>query len=359
MNAFRMALITAAAALALGGCGGGITPGQPGIAAGPPAPALGRAGTPAQQLAAAGALLPRLVSNPDRRGSWMAPDAATTANLLYVADGNTNDVDVYSYPGGKLEGTLTGFNTPLGACSDRSGDVYVLNGNGTTAVEYAHGGTTPIRTLALAGYPGLSCSVDPKTGNFAVGSFQGTNCAECPGIINIYTPGSNPPVTYQPAGQIGGLPGCADDNRGNLFCDGYAKLFRKFMLFELPAGSTNVATVTVNSTAIKPGPMQWDGKYLTVGSGSTGTIYQIAIAPSGGTVAGTTTLNNTGWVWQYWIVHTQGTKKVPQGTSMIAPTDIGSTQNYVGYWPYPAGGTATKTIVGPSSPDGAALSTIK
>src|SRR5215469_13012639 len=170
MNAFRIALLGAAAALALAACGGSMTPGQPASLTGAPAQTLGRTGTPAQQIARAGALLPHLASVPDNRRSWMAPDAKTTSNLLYVADGNNNAVDVYSYPGGKLEGTLTGFDTPLGACSDKAGNVYVLNGNGTTAIEYAHGGTAPIRSLALAGYPGLSCSVDPKTGNVAVGS---------------------------------------------------------------------------------------------------------------------------------------------------------------------------------------------
>ncbi len=40
---------------------------------------------------------------------------------------------------------------------------------------------------------------------------------------------------------------------------------------------------------------------------------------------------------------------------MIAPTYI-SSDDYVGYWNYPAGGNATKTIGGLSQPDGVALS---
>jgi hypothetical protein len=43
---------------------------------------------------------------------------------------------------------------------------------------------------------------------------------------------------------------------------------------------------------------------------------------------------------------------------VIAPTDISSAP-VVGYWNYPAGGTATKTITGLDEPDGAALSTKK
>jgi hypothetical protein len=40
---------------------------------------------------------------------------------------------------------------------------------------------------------------------------------------------------------------------------------------------------------------------------------------------------------------------------VIAPTYI-SSDDYVGYWNYPAGGDATKMIGGPSQPDGVALS---
>ena len=106
--------------------------------------------------------------------SWMAPDAKRTTSLLYVADQGANDVNVYSYPRGTLKGTLTGFQTPSGVCSNKAGDVFILNGNGTTVEVYKHGGSSPIRTLDLPGYPELNCSVDPTTGNLALGVLGGS-----------------------------------------------------------------------------------------------------------------------------------------------------------------------------------------
>jgi hypothetical protein len=59
---------------------------------------------------------------PDHQPSWMSPDGMKKA-LLYVSDQKTDDVYVYSYPAGKLVGTLTGFATPYGQCTDKSANV--------------------------------------------------------------------------------------------------------------------------------------------------------------------------------------------------------------------------------------------
>ncbi|MBV8530329.1 MAG: hypothetical protein JO104_03355 [Candidatus Eremiobacteraeota bacterium] len=165
----------------------------------------------------------------DRRRSWMARDAKKMSSLLYVADEATGDVYVYSYPKGKLKGTLTGFNTPSGICSNKAGDVFILNGGGTTVEVFAHGGSAPLRTLDLPGYPELNCSVDPTTGNLAVGTLFGS-CGYC---IAVFADGQGTPTTYQPPNQKG-IPGCAYDNEGNLFCDAYGNDNDNFELFELP-----------------------------------------------------------------------------------------------------------------------------
>ena len=47
------------------------------------------------------------------RGAWMAPDAKAR-NLLYVASGYI--VNVYTYPDGKLIGSLGWFTNPV-ACA--------------------------------------------------------------------------------------------------------------------------------------------------------------------------------------------------------------------------------------------------
>ena len=84
--------------------------------------------------------------------SWMDPDAKTK-DLLYVTNPGLNEVLVYSYPQSKLVGTLTQFYfVPDGVCTDKKGDVWIVNNNAQEIVEYKHGGTTQIASLSDPGY---------------------------------------------------------------------------------------------------------------------------------------------------------------------------------------------------------------
>jgi hypothetical protein len=348
LRSARYGFAVAAAFGMLGGCGGAMSPMQQSVSGASNAAQLRARGIVGPLLA-----LPSSLRS-DRRHSWMAPDAKKTSRLLYVADEDNGDVYVYSYPAGKLKGTLTGFNAPSGMCSNKAGDVFILNGGGTTVEVFAHGGSTPLRTLDLPGYPELNCSVDPTTGNLALGTLDGS-CGDC---IVVFADGSGTPTTYQPSGQDG-IPGCGYDNTGNLFCDAYGS-DDNFELFDLPAGSSNITSVPVSgASGLKAGPVQWDGTYLAFGSGALGTIYQIQLSGSTGSVEGSTQLNGTGWVWQFWIAKTHGSKQ-PRGLRIIVPMYAGSGDTEVGYWKYPAGGDPTKTLSGYfSQPDGATLSTIE
>ncbi|HVR46513.1 MAG TPA: hypothetical protein VMT95_07775 [Candidatus Binatia bacterium] len=324
----------------LAGCGGGMSPAQLGAT---------DQNTVAQlrHMGRAGAARPFQLAGANAARSWMAPDARRSTSLLYVADQGANDVDVYSYPRGELKGTLTGFQTPSGVCSNKAGDVFILNGNGTTVEVYKHGGSAPIRTLNLPGYPELNCSVDPTTGNLALGVLGGT-CGDC---FVVFPAGSGTATVYTPSGQTG-LPGCGYDNTGNLFCDAYGN-GDAFTLFELPKGSSTVKTVPVSGAGgLTAASIQWDGTDLAFGAGAGPTLYQIRLSGSTGSVVGSTSLSGAAAVWQFWI-----TKKPKGGLRVIAPTFINSVPT-AGYWNYPAGGTATKMITnGLTQPDGAALST--
>src|SRR5580700_9415982 len=99
---WRHTLSICVAAAMLTGCGGSQ-------------PAIGAPGTMPQS--------PAIATHAAHGTSWMAPDAVTQ-DLLYVG-GNSGDVTVYSYPKGKLLGTLTGFNLPAGECVDKAGDVLI------------------------------------------------------------------------------------------------------------------------------------------------------------------------------------------------------------------------------------------
>jgi hypothetical protein len=337
-------LAAAVIVVLLAGCGGGVSPAQLGATG---------ASTAAQLrfMGSAGAAHPFQSAGANATRSWMAPDAKKSKTLLYVADQGTNDVDVYSYPAGKLKGTLTGFQTPSGVCSNKAGDVFILNGNGMTVEVYAHGGSSPIRTLDLPGYPELNCSVDPTTGNLALGVLAGS-CGDC---FVVFAGGSGTPTTYTPSGQDG-LPGCGYDDKGNLFCDAYGT--GGFALFELPKGSSTVSAVAVSgASGLTAASIQWDGTDLAFGSGAGPTLYQIQLSGSTGSVVGSTSLSGAAAVWQFWITNNLGSKK-HKGLRVIAPTISGSA-GIAGYWNYPAGGTATKTLSGLDEPDGAALSTKK
>src|SRR5579871_849713 len=55
-----------------------------------------------------------------------APNAKGQA-LLYISDLGANAVDVYTYPQGDSVNSLTGFGSVAGLCSDKAGDVFVVD----------------------------------------------------------------------------------------------------------------------------------------------------------------------------------------------------------------------------------------
>ena len=157
---------------------------------------------------------------PDRGHSWMSPDAKKR-NLLYVTDQGTGEVKVFSYPQGKLHGTLTGFNEPAGECADRAGDVFIVDGFANEVYEYAHGGKTPIATLSEPGEFPLGCSVDPSTGNLAVANYCSGASGQCtgPGSLAIYLDAKGSPTQYADP-KLSHVDFCGYDAQGNLFVDG-------------------------------------------------------------------------------------------------------------------------------------------
>src|ERR1700729_2223189 len=126
-----------------------------------------------------------------RGGSWMAPEAKGES-LLYVSDTGMQSVDVYAYPKGKLEGTLTNFRYPAGECVDQKSDVWIADTSAGEVLEYAHAGTSPIASLTLAGQEPIDCSVDPTSGNLAVSNIVTTGGGA--GSVSIFTKGSGAPA---------------------------------------------------------------------------------------------------------------------------------------------------------------------
>lgn len=273
-----------------------------------------------------------IVEHAGRGRSWMLPEARSS-DLLYIADDAGGEVLAFSYPRGKLLGTLTGFKYPNGLCSDQRGNVFVANFQGEDIPEYAHGGTVPIATLDDYGYFPRGCSVDPTTGNLAVTNYA--TVIQEQGNVEIYPDASGRPATYVDP-SIYNYWFCGYDDQGDLFVDG-TNASGEFVFSELRAGASEFSDLTINEPVGNPGAIQWDGAYIALTSTHgfqkrTEAVYQLEISSSGVTVAGTTTLLlPRGNFWgQSWI----------DGHRIIQSEPFRSAH----FWGYPKGGNPMKTL---------------
>jgi hypothetical protein len=279
--------------------------------------------------------------------SKMALDAKQQQSLLYVSSVLTNDVYVYSYPKGTLEGTLTGFSTPYGLCSDSAGNVWIVNDAVNEIVEYAHGGSTPIATLPDPNEYPEGCSVDPTTGNLAVTNFYSSSGS---GSVAIYAKASGSPTLYADP-DITNFRFCGYDDKGNLWADG-ANSSSQFAFAELPSGKSSLTTIPVQQTFEWPGGVQYDGKYVAVGDTDTGKVYRIQ--GKTGKVMQTVALGDATELNQFWIVHGSKGKSNMSQSRLLGPLESGSAVNL---YPYPSA-KFSKKIIQVSEPFGATVSSI-
>lgn len=286
--------------------------------------------------------------HPDRQRSWMSRDA-TTQRLLYVSDQQTNDVYVFSYPKGKLVGTLTGFDAPYGQCADKSGNVFIAEFGGSDVVEYAHGGSTRIKTLAVPEQYPIGCSVDPKTGNLALATFASGGG---PGAVFIFRHAKGTPTEYSSPNLYYYFPPTYDD-RGNLFVEAEAPSSGGSHVVELPDGGDKLKEIYLNVTINYPGGAQWDGTYVALDDqrfGNTGGsgIYQVQIKGKFGTE-----------YRNFALAGSCGSPDVVQpsveGSRIVAP-DVAC--GSVGIDEYPGGGNQ-KYLHAPKNPVGATISAVK
>jgi hypothetical protein len=264
--------------------------------------------------------------------------AAAKNDLMYVADANDNQVDVYSYPHGKLVGSLTGFEGLAFMCVDAAGDVFIPNYGLSQILEYAHGGTSPIATLKDSGAVPYSCSIDPKSGNLAVANFSIDHYDV--GDVAIYRHAKGPPKLYT-LYDVGHEYYCAYDNAGNLFVEGNSLTSNdgSFGLEELLKGARLFGPITLQDIPAFPNGLQWAGTYLAIGTGtiagpSSGDtyIYHVQISNFVGRTVGTTVVDENGPTANFFI----------DGSTIVVSG--GDTQPNVGFYRYPDGGAPTKSI---------------
>ncbi|HEY1656425.1 MAG TPA: hypothetical protein VGF86_15085 [Candidatus Tumulicola sp.] len=263
---------------------------------------------------------------------------------MYVSDIGNEDVQIFSYPAGKLVGTLTGFNEPNGLCSDSNGNVFVTDAYNNRIVEYAHGETQPLAVLSDTGATPIGCAVGPTTGDLAVTNYQHLAY----GTIAIYAHAQGTPTVYT------GLWitfFCTYDGSGNLFISGFdAK--GPVVIGELAKGASQVAIIPIGTQAGWAGGISWDGHHLALGdqyaskfnpSQPNNVIYQLTIKDDLASVNKTMPLNGAEDVVQFWL----------RGKTVVAPD---SSNENVGFFKYPKGGNPTKALQGFYEPVGATIS---
>ena len=267
-----------------------------------------------------------------RSGSWILPQAKSE-DLLYVSDFSEGQLQVFSYPRGKLVGTISGLSGPMGLCADTAGDIFVANAGGNDVLEYAHGGSSPIKTLSDMGYAPEKCSSDPMTGNLAV--VDGSSSS---GSVAVFKHASGTPVRYANPRAWRTAIGCGYDDAGNLLVSGRKRNYYA-ALAELKYGRRQLNDLSLghdtDDNAFKisnPGQVQWDGSHVAVFANLNHShqVYQFTIDSGSATVVNITSLEGGSEMRDTWI----------QGNTIVAAGN----QHAVWFFTYPAGGHATKTL---------------
>lgn len=270
---------------------------------------------------------------PYRGKSWIDLNARTQ-RLLYLSYYDNSVVEIHTYPKGRHVGTLTGFSNPQGLCADPAGDVYVANTGAENVLEYAPGGASPIATYPIPGEYPVSCSIDPTTGNVAVGDIFSPTTGE--GAVTICSSPSSCATDVEP----GGLLECyfvGYDGSGNLFVDGETS--SGFGMARKPHERSAFKSLTLHGSGFPginfPGDVQWDGRRMSVGDQSVSVIYRFA----GSTVVGSTTLDGTTDVVEYFIFGKDATRHI------VAPYCSPSGNcSAVAAYRYPTGGNPGRII---------------
>lgn len=217
----------------------------------------------------------------------MSPVAKKTKALLYSSDALSNEVDIYAANGksNTLLGQLTGFDEPYGECTDASGNVYITDLQAKEILEYAHAGTTPVKTLTDSYGNPNGCAVNPKTGDLAVTNFEGG--ASGYGSLVVYASASGSGTFYSIGAYTLAWPPVYDHTNANLFFETENDSTHKASLLELGHKSSKLITVALPSsvTINSPSGATWDGKYVDAtdeqyeGSLDEG-LYRLAVSGS-------------------------------------------------------------------------------
>src|SRR5579863_233810 len=295
----------------------------------------------ASVLCALAACAPMPVVSPAPAKSGAAA-RATAGDLIYGSGTDGSHVYVFSYPGGDLVDTIAvpkGTIALEGVCSDASGNVFVTGisppkkgiGQGHL-YEYAHGRTRLIKTLTFNNAIPFGCSVDPASGTLAVSTVGLDNRG---GALETFTTQGYEKSYY--SYDIANFYYCAYDDQGNLFVNGQGSGTQMY-LNELLEGKNGLEEISLDKyvSVSGMGQLQWDGRNLTLEDLTANAIYRLGVSGSSAKVVGTTHIK--GW--------NGAALSTIDGNGVLVPSGVSATA--IGFWKYPGGGTAVKTVSSPS-----------
>jgi hypothetical protein len=282
--------------------------------------------------------------------AWMSPLASRKSKLLYVSAFNGRDVTVYDYPSLEQMGTLTGFSSPSGQCVDAKGNVYIANFTSGVVDEYAHGGTSPIKTFTTSG-DAFGCSVD-KANDLAVTDFLGVSYSA--GSVTIFPKGSSKGVVYSDPSNCHYIWNAGYDNKGNLVMIAENEASETVTFCAVLKGDKSLTMLTASGfTIYSPDSTMWDGKYIALGDQQLGGGLQsgmIRASLSGSTLtshgqvllADTCQGNYTHVVQPFIVGHKNTPVNDRQGGVVVGGNEICNAD--LRLWHYPAGNTPSKSF---------------
>lgn len=252
--------------------------------------------------------------------------------MLYAST-QLSGLNVYSYPGLRLLGTMTlgAGELGMGLCSDRNGDVFATITQlqePNYIFEYVHGGTDPIAELSEGGSPN-GCAIDATTGNLAVANWL---YASSNGGVVVYRHAKGAPTYYNAAG-FTRYYYCAYDDDGNLFASGNGGLA------ELPKGSGTFTNISL-PRGVHPVSIQWNENELVASAAGRNypqKIWRLRVAGSTATLIGTTLLRTPSKTASQGFVQFE-----IEGRNIIMPNN--NYDSILGIWGFPAGGTQKRFV---------------
>ncbi|MFY9738929.1 MAG: hypothetical protein WAK11_07720 [Candidatus Cybelea sp.] len=253
------------------------------------------------------------------RASWMAPEAKR-GDLAYV--GGFYGISAFTYPGFKYVYSIASADVQ-GLCAAKTGNWWAVASGADEVLEYAHGGTTPLKTLSITGGEAAGCAVDPTTGSLAV-TILGS------GAVVVFTGGSGTGTTI--ADDLDSSYFDGYDDKGDLFVDGITSS-DTYGVVELPKGGSTFESIALSRSLEFPGGIQWYHKYLAVGDQEAHVIYHFAVHGANAKEIGATDLRGSSDVVQFYIQR-----------PYVVGADAGNED--VALWDYPGGGSPVKVITG-------------